>query len=308
MSARVSLLLRGSITLVAVLLGLVAIRWMWVHYELAPWTRDGRVRADIVRVAPDVAGWVVRIWVADNQVVHKGDPLFEIDRARYEIALRQAEAAVARQRATLAETKREADRNEKLGAVVAIEVRQQSQARMKEATAQLQLDLADLAAARLNLQRTLVVALVNGVVTNLLLRPGDYMTTGQEALALVDSDSLHVDGYFEETKLPRIHEGDRVSVRIMGETQLLYGRVQGIAPAIFDRERTPVADLVANVDPNFTWVRLAQRVPVRIQLEPGPIDVRLIAGRTATVVDLSLQHGDRVAASVTQRRPERSSP
>jgi multidrug resistance efflux pump len=121
----------------------------------------------------------------------------------------------------------------------------------------LQRDLADLAAARLNLERTLVVALANGVVTNLLLRPGDYMTTGQEALALVDSDSLHVDGYFEETKLPRIHEGDRVSVRIMGETQLLYGRVQGIAPAIFDRERTPVADLVANVDPNFTWVRLA---------------------------------------------------
>jgi multidrug resistance efflux pump len=294
--------------LVAVLFGLVATRWMWVHYELAPWTRDGRVRADIVRVAPDVAGWVVRIWVSDNQVVRKGDPLFEIDRVRYEIALRQAEAAVARQRATVAEAKREAERNEKLGAVVAIEVRQQSQARMEEATAQLQRDLADLAAARLNLQRTLVVAVVNGVVTNLLLRPGDYMTTGQEALALVDSDSLHVDGYFEETQLPRIHEGDRVSVRLMGETQLLYGRVQGIAPAIFDRERTPMEDLVANVNPNFTWVRLAQRVPVRIELDPGPIDVRLIAGRTATVVDLSLQRGDRVAAPVTQRRPERSSP
>jgi multidrug resistance efflux pump len=308
MSARVSLLLRGSITVVAVLFGLVATRWMWVHYELAPWTRDGRVRADIVRVAPDVAGWVVRIWVSDNQVVRKGDPLFEIDRVRYEIALRQAEAAVARQRATVAEAKREAERNEKLGAVVAIEVRQQSQARMEEATAQLQRDLADLAAARLNLQRTLVVAVVNGVVTNLLLRPGDYMTTGQEALALVDSDSLHVDGYFEETQLPRIHEGDRVSVRLMGETQLLYGRVQGIAPAIFDRERTPMEDLVANVNPNFTWVRLAQRVPVRIELDPGPIDVRLIAGRTATVVDLSLQRGDRVAAPVTQRRPERSSP
>jgi multidrug resistance efflux pump len=308
MSARVTWLLRGSITFVAIMFGLGAIRWMWVHYELAPWTRDGRVRADIVRVAPDVAGWVVRIWVSDNQMVHKGDPLFEIDRPRYEIALQQAEAAIARQRATLAEAKREADRNEKLGAVVAIEVREQSQARMEEAAAQLQRDLADLATARLNLQRTLVVASVNGVVTNLLLRPGDYITTGREALALVDSDSLHVDGYFEETKLPRIHEGDRVSVRLMGEAQLLYGRVQGIAPAIFDRERTPVANLVANVDPNFTWVRLAQRVPVRIQLDPGPIDVRLIAGRTATVVDLSFQHDGRAAAPVTQRHLERTSP
>jgi multidrug resistance efflux pump len=306
MSSRTSLLLRGSITFVAVMLGVVAIRWMWVHYELAPWTRDGRVRADVVRVAPDVAGWVVRICVADNQVVRKGDLLFEIDRARYEISLQQAEAAVAQQRAILAEARREADRNEKLGAVVAIEVRQQSEARMEEAAAQLQRDLADLATARLNLQRTLVVAPVNGFVTNLLLRPGNYMTRGQEALAMVDSDSLHVDGYFEETKLPRIHEGDRVSVRLMGETRLLYGHVQGIAPAIFDRERTPVANLVANIDPNFTWVRLAQRVPVRIQLDPGPIDVRLIAGRTATVVDLSFQRDDR--AAVAQKRLERISP
>jgi len=110
-------------------------------------------------------------WVADNQVVRKGDPLFEIDRARYELALQQAEAVVARQRATLAEATREAPRNETLGSVVAIEMRQQSEARMAEANAQLRQDLADFATARLNLQRTLVVAPVNGVVTNLLLRP-----------------------------------------------------------------------------------------------------------------------------------------
>ncbi|MBV8241288.1 MAG: HlyD family secretion protein, partial [Hyphomicrobiales bacterium] len=127
----------------------------------------------------------------------------------------------------------------------------------------------------------------NGVVTNLELRPGDYLTAGREALALVDSDSLHVDGYFEETKLRRIRVGDRVSVHLMGESQLLYGRVESIAPAIVDRERTPTGDLVADINPSFTWVRLAQRVPVRIRLDPGSIDVRLIAGRTATVVDLS---------------------
>jgi len=293
MRARLLLLLRFSITLVVVVPGLVAIRWMWVHYELAPWTRDGRVRADVVSVAPDVAGWVVKVWVADNQAVHKGDPLFEIDRARYEIALQQAEAAVARQRATLAEARREAHRNERLGNVVAFEAREQSEARMEEAAAELQRDLADLGAARLNLQRTLIAAPVNGVVTNLQLRPGNYMTIGRQGLALVDSDSVHVDGYFEETKLPRIHLGDRVSVRLMGESQLLYGRVQGIAPAISDRERTDTGNLVADVNPNFTWVRLAQRVPVRIQLDPGPLDPRLIAGRTATIVDLSFQAGAR---------------
>ena len=282
-------LLRRLITLAVVALALFALRSLWTHNERAPWTRDGRVRADVVSIAPDVPGFVVKVAVHDNQVVSKGDALFELDRSRYEIALQQALATVARQRASLAEAGREAHRNDRLGELVSSEVREQSRTRMQEASAELQRGLADLAAARLNLQRTLVVAPVNGIVTNLELRPGNYLTAGRQGLALVDSDSLHVDGYFEETKLPRLHEGDRVSVRLMGESQLLYGRVQSIAPAIFDRERTPTGDLVANINPTFSWVRLAQRVPVRIKLDPGPLDVRLIAGRTATVVDLSYQ-------------------
>jgi multidrug resistance efflux pump len=293
MNARPLLLKRVLITLVAVIFAVVVTRWMWIHYELAPWTRDGRVRADVVAVAPDVAGFVVNVAVVDNQVVRKGDPLFQLDRARYQIGLRQALAAVARERAVLAEARREDHRNDTLGDVVAFEVREQSQARVEEAAASLQQGLADVAAARLNLQRTLVLAPVNGVVTNLELRPGDYFTAGREALALVDADSLHVDGYFEETKLPQIHVGDRVSVRLMGESRLLYGRVQSVAPAIYDRERTPTGDLVADISPTFNWVRLAQRVPVRVVLDPGPADVRLIAGRTATVVDLSFESGSR---------------
>ena len=289
MSDRTARLLRRSITLAVVAVAMFALRSLWTHNELAPWTRDGRVRADVVSIAPDVPGFVVKVAVHDNQVVSKGDALFELDRVRYEIALQQALATVARQRASLAEAGREAHRNDSLGEVVSSEVREQSRTRVHEATAELQRGLADLAAARLNLQRTLVVAPVNGIVTNLELRPGNYLTAGRQGLALVDSDSLHVDGYFEETKLPRLHEGDRVSVRLMGESQLLYGRVQSIAPAIFDRERTPTGDLVANINPTFSWVRLAQRVPVRIKLDPGPLDVRLIAGRTATVVDLSYQ-------------------
>jgi len=268
-------------------------RWMWIHYELAPWSRDGRVRADVVTVAPDVAGFVVSVAVVDNQAVRKGDPLYQLDRARYEIALRQGLAAVARERAVLAEARREARRNDVLGDVVAFELREQSQAHVEEAAANLKQGIADVAAARLNLERTLVVAPVNGIVTNLELRPGDYMTVGREALALVDTDSLYVDGYFEETKLPRIHVGDRVSVRLMGESRILYGRVQSVAAAIADRERTPSQNLVADINPNFNWVRLAQRVPVRIMLDTVPDDVRLIAGRTATVVDLSFEPGSR---------------
>jgi multidrug resistance efflux pump len=293
MRARLFSLLRLLITLAVTLIAVHVIRWMWTHYELAPWTRDGRVRADVVTVAPDEAGFVVSVAVVDNQAVRKGDPLFQLDMARYEIALRQALAAVARERAVLAEARREARRNDTLSDVVAFEVREQSEARVEEAAASLQQGLADVAAAQLNLQRTLVVAPVNGVVTNLELRAGDYFTAGREALALVDADSLYVDGYFEETKLPRIQVGDRVSVQLMGESRILRGRVQSIAAAIGDRERTPTGDLVANINPTFTWVRLAQRVPVRIVLDSVPADVRLIAGRTATVVDLSFEPGSR---------------
>ena len=293
MNARLALLIRSLITLLVVVVAVVVTRWMWIHYELAPWSRDGRVRADVVTIAPDVAGFVVSVAVVDNQAVRKGEPLFQLDRARYEIALRQGLAAVARERAVLAEARREARRNDVLGDVVAFELREQSQARVEEAAANLKQGIADVAAARLNLERTLVVAPVNGIVTNLELRPGDYMTVGREALALVDTDSLYVDGYFEETKLPRIHVGDRVSVRLMGESRILYGRVQSVAAAIADRERTPSQNLVADINPNFNWVRLAQRVPVRIMLDTVPDDVRLIAGRTATVVDLSFEPGSR---------------
>lgn len=282
-------LLRATITIVIAALAIVVLRWMWVHYERAPWTRDGRVRADIVSVAPDESGFVVSIAVMDNQVVHKGDALFRLDSVRYEIAVHQAEAAVARQRAILTEARREARRNDALGDLVAFEAREQSETRVQEAEADLARGLADLAAAQLSVKRALIVAPVNGIVTNLELRPGDYLTTGRQALALVDSDSLHVEGYFEETMLRHIQVGDRVSVRLMGESQLVYGCVDSIAPAIEDRERTPSGNLLANINPTFSWVRLAQRIPVRISLDTHESGVRLIAGRTATVVDLSFQ-------------------
>ena len=284
---RVVPLLSPLITLTAAVIAVVVLRWMWFHYERAPWTRDGRVRADIVSVAPDESGFVASVAVIDNQRVRKGDPLFTLDTARYEIALHQAEAALARERASLAEARREARRNDKLGDLVAFEVREQSQTRVQEAEADLARGLANLAATQLDIQRAVVVAPINGVVTNLELRPGNYLTAGRQALALVDSDSLHVDGYFEETTLRHIRLGDRVSVRLMGETRLVYGHVESIAPAIEDRERTPTGNLVANINPTFSWVRLAQRIPVRIKLDPGETEVRLIAGRTATIVDLS---------------------
>jgi multidrug resistance efflux pump len=131
-----------------------------------------------------------------------------------------------------------------------------------------------------------VRATVNGVLTDLSLRPGDYVTAGNPIAALVDSDSFYVEGYFEETKLPRIHPGDRATVQLMGTRELLQGKVVGIAGGVFDRQRSVGSNLLPNINPTFTWVRLAQRVPVRVQLDAVPPTIQMVAGRTATVTIL----------------------
>ena len=115
------------------------------------------------------------------------------------------------------------------------------------------------------------------------LQPGAYVSVGHGVTALIDEDTLRVEGYFEENKLPRIHVGDAATVRLIGERTLLTGHVESIAGGIDDRERTSGSNLLANVNPTFSWVRLAQRIPVRIKLEPLPNSVLLVAGRTATV-------------------------
>jgi RND family efflux transporter MFP subunit len=274
---------RIVVTAIVVVGALIALRYLWDRYELDPWTRDGRVRADVVEIAPDVSGWITDVLVHENQVVKKGQALFVIDQPRFALALRQSEAAVASAQAQVDEAVLENKRNHNLGNLASTEVLQQGEMRLAEAQAALAQTIVARDTAKLNMDRTTVLASVNGYITNFDLRPGNYATAGHPIFALVDSDSLHIDGYFEETKLPRIHVGDRVSVLLMGESRLLYGHVESIAGGIEDRERSPSANLLANVNPTFNWVRLAQRVPVRVKLDNPPPDVRLIAGRTATV-------------------------
>ena len=276
--------LRILLTLALVAGAGVAGRQMWTYYMDAPWTRDGRVRANVVTIAPDVAGLVVQVLVEDNQPVKRGDVLFRIDPARFALALEQADAAVANRRAQLDEAAREAARYASLtNASVSRQMQEQKTAAAQEAAAAYRQAVADRAVAALNLKRVEVTSPVDGIVTNVALEPGDYVTTGKGVMALIDSATLRVEGYFEETKLARIHAGDRVEVRLMGETRTLVGHVASIAAGIADRERSDSPDLLANVNPTFTWVRLAQRVPVRVRLDDVPPNVALVLGRTATV-------------------------
>ena len=275
----------GQILFTLVVVAIAAfVLWRLVdYYMFAPWTRDGHVRADVVQVAPDVGGLIVKVNVVDSQPVNAGQVLFVIDPARYELALRQAQATALQRRATLDQARREDARNRTLGDLVAREVTEESHSRVQTAEAALADAEVAIDTARLNLQRTTIVSPVDGYLNDRAPRTGEYVTAGRSVLSVVDLHSFRVDGYFEETKLHGIDIGQQVDIKIMGETKMLHGHVQSIVAGIEDRDRVQGSNLLPNVNPAFSWVRLAQRIPVRIALDEVPADFRMIAGRTATV-------------------------
>jgi multidrug resistance efflux pump len=257
----------------------------WQVYMGSPWTRDGTVRAYVVTMAPEVAGRIVKLPVADDQFVHKGDVLFEIDPADYRIALEQAQAQAQRNGAALDYARENENRKATLAKEgwATTDIYQQTTSTLHQSEGVVALDKAAVAKAQLDLSRTVIRSPVNGYVTNLLAQFGDYASVGQKLISIVDADSFWVDGYFEETSLGRIHEGDPATVKPMGYSQLVRGHVGGVARGINIPNAQPDQAGLASVNPIFTWVRLAQRVPVRIHIDRVPDGLRLVVGMTATV-------------------------
>src|ERR1700730_6148873 len=239
------------------------------HYYLySPWTRDARVRAEVVTVAPDVSGYVADMRVRNDQFVKKGDILFVVDRERYRLALADAEATVATRLAQYHMMLHQFERRSKLTVSVTIapEDLENADRQAEQAAASHQQSIASRDLAALNLKRTEVRAAVNGYVTNLNLKTGDYATQAKPALALIDRDSYRIDAYFEETKIPQIVTGSKANIHLMNGAATLHGSVESIARGITDQDNRDGAELLALVNPTFTWVRLAQRIPVRIRL------------------------------------------
>jgi RND family efflux transporter MFP subunit len=265
---------------VAVFIG----RALWMNYMDTPWTRDGRVRADIINVAADVSGYVVAVPVKDNQLVKKGDVLMQIDPEHYQIAVKQAQSLVASRKATWDMRKVNASRRADMDAlVISKENREDASNIASSAEADYQQAQAQLDAAQLNLKRTQVLATVDGYVTNLNVHVGDYARTGDAKMAVVDKNSFWVYGFFEETKLPHIRVGDQADMQMMSG-EVLKGHVESISRGIYDRDNPQSRELVADVNPTFNWVRLAQRVPVRIHIDEVPEGMLLSAGTTCTVI------------------------
>ncbi|BAQ82555.1 MULTISPECIES: efflux RND transporter periplasmic adaptor subunit [unclassified Pseudomonas] len=275
---------RVVVTLCLVAVAIFAGYHLWQYYMLTPWTRDARIRADVVIVAPDVSGWVRELKVADNQQVKAGDLLLSIDRDRFEAALEKAQAVVQTRQQQLSLREHEASRRAALGPqAISAELRENAQINAGIARGELRQAQAEAKVAELNLARSQVRAPRDGHITNLRLAEGNYVNAGQPVMALIDDSTFYVQAYFEETKLPRIQVGDPVKVWLMSAGDALQGHVQSISRGITDRNATPDGQLLAEVEPTFNWVRLAQRIPVRIKLDKVPEGINLSAGMTASV-------------------------
>ena len=277
--------LRILLTLVIVAIAIAAGTWLWRYYLYTPWTRDARVHAEVITIAPDVSGWVRTLNVADTDYVAQGDTLFEIDNARYQAAVDKAQATVEHRQATLELNRAEEGRRNQLrnSRAISAEDQQVAQVNSRIAAADLQQAEADLASARLDLERTRITAPASGHVLNVQFSAGNYVNRGSPVLALIAANSYYVVGYFEETKMAMINAGDPVDVVLMNGDTHLKGHVAGIGRGIADSNTNLNQQLLPQVAPTFNWVRLAQRIPVRIALDEIPDETLLSVGMTATV-------------------------
>ncbi len=284
MFGRAARALRYAVTIAILAAAAVAGLLIWNHYVTAPWTRDGQVLANIVNLAPEVSGRITKLNVADNQMVRKGDVLYEVDPIDYQVAVASAQANVNSKLADLKLKREEATRRTTLTTLSTSEEEQQTYVSGADvAAAAYATAIAQLSQAHINLDRTHVVSPVNGYITNLLLREGDYATAGTRNISILDSDSFWIAGYFEETKLSGIHVGDPALAALMGYHDPIHGHVESIARGISTPNTDPGSLGLASVSPVFTWVRLAQRIPVRIHIDQVPPTLQLAAGMTATV-------------------------
>jgi RND family efflux transporter MFP subunit len=277
-------MLKTAATLLILGVAVLAALVIWDYYVTAPWTRDGSVRVQVASIAPQVSGQITEVRVVDNQFVHRGDVLYVIDPFDFQVAFDTAKAQLQQKAADLQVKRQQAERQLHLDDLATTAEQQQlfvgnaAQAQAAFEAAQQQFAQADI-----NLKRTQVRSPVNGYVTNLLMRVGDFAHVGTTNISVIDADSYWIDGYFDETKLAHVCVGDRAEAMLMGYREPIVGRVQTVTRGISVSNAASGTQGLPNVDPVFTWVRLAQRVPVRIRITDVPAGVPLVSGMTATV-------------------------
>ncbi len=256
---------------------------LWNHYALSPWTRDGRIRAEINQVTTEVSGKIKELLIVDNQEVKKGQLLLVVDQADYELKVRESELELNELVVQYNFAKNQLARRTKLSQIaISKEELDDAKARLDSLSKRIELSNVKIEKAKLDLSRTRIESPVNGFITNLSLRAGNYINTGSPLFAIVDKDSYYVIAYLEETKMVNVAVGNDATINLYGNNAELKGKVQSIGRAIDDNNSTTGNYLLENVQPNYPWVRLAQRIPIKISLQ-GVDEITLIPGTTCTV-------------------------
>ena len=276
-------LIRFLITIAVVAVAIFVVVQIWYVYELAPWTRDGRVFAQTVVVAPEVSGTVVSVPLHDNQLVQKGQVLFQIDQQRFKISLAQAQASLDAAKLQLQARQQDVARRRGLSGLISREDVENTGIASSVANANVEGAQASVDLAQYDLARTTLYAPVTGIVTHLRLQTGDYATAGHPYIALIDTSSFDIIAYFEETKLAHIQVGDRASIRLMGFPERLQGHIGSIGRGINNQNDQVDERGLPEVNPIFDWVRLAQRIPVNVVIDQVPAGVLLASGMTCSV-------------------------
>lgn len=261
------------------------------EYFANPWTRDGQVRAQVIQVSPRVSGMVTKIDIIDNQFVKKGDLLFEIDKEPFLIQIAQTKAELKREQANLRGTQIEYERVKKIAKRDKGAISQKDMVRHEvnyyKSLANIDSLKEKLNNAKLNLTFTDIHASVDGYVSNINFQVGSQAVANKAILALVDSNSFWVFGYFRENMIGDVKIGDKAKVILMAyDNKPLSGRVESIGWGIAPSDGNPGVNLLPSIKPTFQWIRLAQRVPVRVELDTLPDGVQLRFGLTASVIIL----------------------
>ena len=292
--------LKYGVTGSIVLLAALVLSFKYSNYVNNPWTRDGQVCAEVVQVTPRVSGPIVNLPIRDNQFVKTGDLLFEIDPRTFQASLDQVSAAVQQAESVIKEIDSEIEKNkaefERQQELLPQRATSQKSVERAEANYEVSLEkrkgaLASLAQAQaslrqaeLDLEFTQIKAPVDGYVTNLNLRLGSNAVANQPSLALVDVNSYWVHGFFKETLIAKIHNGDKVIVTLMAyPNSPIKGHVDSLGWGIAQQDGSTGFELLPNVSPTFEWIRLAERVPVRVHLDEIPKEIQLRVGTTASV-------------------------
>lgn len=273
-----------AVTLTLVAIAAAAAYVLYKRYASHPWTRDGQVRANIVGIAPRVAGPIIQIPIHDNQPVRKGDLLFEIDPSTFKAAVDNSAAKVQQAEAAELQARQNLERQTELYRTNVVDIKsyQDAQDNYAAAAANTAAAKAQLETDQLNLGYTKVFAPVDGYLTNINTSPGTYVNIGEQLLALVDASSFWVAGYFKETQISKIQPGQKAKLALMGHAgQPFEGEVESTGWAVFLQDGSTV-ELIPAISQTIDWVQLPQRFAVRVKVTGKP-PVPLRIGQTVSV-------------------------